>query len=179
MLGVKDIQQSFGPFVTTESNHTLIPSQFHRGTNIVGSSSAPCCTAQPASVGRTHAQCTAAALADPAEFYNNFGPSTSRSSAVLYLHFFITFSAQLPFSVVLAAQTLHWFGYLAPNIVATLKYLPFASSEYRSFRQSLLERVISEDTHIWRQALQSWKQSLLQTVTPSNSHLPNHNRLLR
>jgi hypothetical protein len=40
---------------------------------------------------------SAAALADPAEFYNNFGPSTSRSSAVLYLHFFITFSAQLPF----------------------------------------------------------------------------------
>ena len=147
MLGVKDIQQSFGPFITTESNHTHIPSQFHRGTNIVGSTSAPCCTAQPASAGRTHARCSAAALADPAEFYNNFGPSTSRSSAVLYLHFFITFSAQLPFSVVLAAQTLHRFGYLAPIIIAKLKYLPFASSECHYFRQSLLKTVISENSH--------------------------------
>ena len=37
MLGVKDSQQSFGPFITAESNHTNIPSQFDRGKTLLGS----------------------------------------------------------------------------------------------------------------------------------------------
>ena len=173
MLGVTDIQQCFGRFITAESNHTLIPSQFDRGKNIVGFILR---RAVPRSrLLRVVHMLSAAALTDPAEFYNNFGPSTSRSSAVSYLHFFITFSAQLPFSVELAAQTLHWFGYLAPNKIAMLKYfLPFGSSKCCSFGQSLLKIFISENSHFWRQSYLNTGTSVLKAVTSEDSHFWSH-----